>query len=145
KRGRKEAPMRYLILLYDPPRSAEPDPADVQAEMARWAAFTRETIRRGVYQGGNALQPATTATTVRLREGRTLTTDGPFAETKEELGGYYLLDCRDLDEAIELAAMTPTAERGSVEIRPIWELPAADHHPPAGATEASGRGAATGG
>ena len=115
--------MRYLVLLYDPPRQAEPTPEQAQAEMMKWAAFTKETVDRGVNRGGEALEPVQTATTVRVRNGRTLTTDGPFAETKEELGGFYLLECEDLDEAIELAAKTPTASRGSVEIRPIWELP----------------------
>jgi hypothetical protein len=72
--------------------------------------------------GGDALYPTTSATTVRLREGKILTTDGPFAETKEQLGGYYMLNCKDLDEAIELAAKIPEARHGSIEIRPIVEF-----------------------
>ena len=115
--------MRYLLLIYEPPRQAEPDVAVVQDEMARYGAFTEEAIQRGLYKGGEALEAASTATTVRVRSGQTLTTDGPFAETKEELGGFYLLDAPDLDVAIEMAARIPGAERGSIEIRPIWELP----------------------
>jgi hypothetical protein len=87
--------------------------------MKKWAAFTKETFDRGVNRGGEALEPVQTATTVRVREGRTLTTDGPFAETKEELGGFYLLECNDLDEAIEWAAKIPGAQTGSVEVRPV--------------------------
>ena len=116
--------MRYLLLIYEPPRSGDPSVDMATADLARYGAFTRETQERGQFLGGEALEPVANATSVRVRNGQTLTTDGPFAETKEELGGYYLLDCRDLDEAIEMAAKIPGAERGSIEIRPIWELPA---------------------
>jgi hypothetical protein len=115
--------MRYLLLIYAEPPQGEPDPAVIQEEMGRYLAFTKEARDRGFYLGGEALEQSTTATTVRVRNGQTLTTDGPFAETKEELGGYYLLNCPDLDAAIEMAAKIPTSERGSVEIRPIWEVP----------------------
>ena len=74
--------------------------------------------------GWEALEPTATATTVRVRDGRTLTTDGPFAETKEALGGYYLVEAKDLDEAIDFAARIPGAQTGSIEVRPIWEIPA---------------------
>ncbi len=73
-------------------------------------------------QGGERLRPTTDATTVRVRNGETLSTDGPFAETKEQLAGFYLVDCKDLDEAIEVAAKIPGARTGSIEVRPIWEL-----------------------
>jgi hypothetical protein len=116
--------MRYLLLIYEPPRSAPVSEEIANADLARYGAFTRETQERGQFLGGEALEPVANATSVRVRNGQTLTTDGPFAETKEELGGYYLLECRDLDEAIEMAAKIPGAERGSIEIRPIWELPA---------------------
>ena len=116
--------MRYLLLIYEPPRSATVSEEMAAADLARYGAFTRETQERGQFLGGEALEPVANATSVRVRNGQTLTTDGPFAETKEELGGYYLLECRDLDEAIEMAAKIPGAERGSIEIRPIWELPA---------------------
>jgi hypothetical protein len=116
--------MRYLLLIYGPEATEEPPPDVQQAEMEAYDAFTREVKRRGLFHGGEALQPTATATTVRVRDGQTLTTDGPFAETKEALGGYYLVDAKDLDEAIELAAMIPGAARGSIEVRPIWEFPA---------------------
>ena len=77
---------------------------------------------RGVFLGGNPLEPVGTATTVRVRNGKSETIDGPFAETREVLGGYYLLDCKDLDEAIEFAAKIPTAAFGSVEVRPVMEM-----------------------
>lgn len=124
--------MRYLLLIYGPPRPDEVSAEAAQQEMLRYGAFTQEVIERGLYKGGEALEPGATATTVRVRNGRTLTTDGPFAETKEELGGYYLLDCPDLDVAIEMAAKIPEVERGSIEIRPIWEVPA-EYAPPASA------------
>ena len=114
--------MRYLLMIYEVDRS-EPTEAESMADVKRYAAFTQETHRREAFQAGEALEPTTTATTVRTRDGRTVVTDGPFAETKEFLGGFYLLECRDLDEAIELAKMIPAVERGSIEIRPIWELP----------------------
>ncbi|MET1231707.1 MAG: YciI family protein [Candidatus Limnocylindrales bacterium] len=116
--------MQYLLLIY----TEEIDPAtvpaaDQEAEMTAYRAFTREVTDRGYMRGGDALEPSSTATTVRVREGRTLISDGPFAETKEVLGGYYLIDCPDLDTAIEMAAKIPSAARGSIEIRPVWELP----------------------
>ncbi len=115
--------MRYLALIYveELPPGVEMDPAAAQAQTAAYAAFTAEVRSRGLYEAGEALQPSSTATTVRVRDGRVETTDGPFAETKEVLGGFYLLDCRDLDEAIELAAKIPAARIGSIEVRPIWE------------------------
>jgi hypothetical protein len=114
--------MRYLLLIYTP----EVDPATVSPEQARaqteaYGEFTREVRDRKVLEAGEALQPTSSATTVRVRDGRTLVTDGPFAETKEALGGFYLIDAKDLDEALELAAKIPGAEHGSIEVRPIWE------------------------
>jgi hypothetical protein len=78
--------------------------------------------RRGVLQGGQRLRPTTDATTVQVRDGKVLTADGPFAETKEQVGGYFVVDCKDLDEAIEIAAKIPAAEHGTIEVRPIWEM-----------------------
>ena len=116
--------MQYLLLIY----TEEVDPAtipasDQQAQSEAYRAFSREVTERGFMRGGDALEPTATATTVRVRDGRTLISDGPFAETKEALGGYYLVDCPDLDTAIELAAKIPGAAHGSIEIRPVWELP----------------------
>ena len=90
--------------------------------MSEYAAFGEEMGRRGVLQGGERLRPTTDATTVRVRDGEVLTSDGPFAETKEQIGGYYVVDCKDLDEAIEIAAKIPGARDGSIEVRPIWEI-----------------------
>ena len=119
--------MQYLLLIYEAeaPGGAGPDAAEMAAELPLYAAFTRETRERNQFLAGEALQPTATATSVRVRDARTVVTDGPFAETKEALGGFYLLDCRDLDEAIEMASKIPSAKRVTIEVRPIWELPAA--------------------
>ena len=114
--------MRYLLLIYTEEPTEQP-PADLMAaESEAYNAFTREISDRGVMQAGEALHPTSTATTVRVRDGEILATDGPFAETKEALGGFYLVDARDLDEAIELAAKIPGAKHGSIEVRPILEF-----------------------
>jgi hypothetical protein len=115
--------MRYALLIY----ASEQDWASQSEEQAQavnqeYMAFTKDIIDRGLMKGGEALQGTATATTVRVRDGETLTTDGPFAETKEQLGGFYLVDCKDLDEAIEVAARIPDVRRGSIEVRPIMEL-----------------------
>ena len=116
--------MRYLLLIYTPePTEAVPDEVRA-AEMAAYGAFSQWVNEKGIFKGGEALEPTPNATTVRVRDGRTVTTDGPFAETKEALGGYYLIECADLDEAIDAASRIPGAKYGSIEIRPIWELPA---------------------
>ena len=115
--------MRYLCLIYDDEStvSAMP-PAASDAFMQEYFSFT-DTIRKsGQYVGGEALQPVSTATTVRVRNGRTSTTDGPFAETKEQLGGFYLIEARDLNDAIQVAARIPSARLGCVEVRPIMEF-----------------------
>lgn len=112
--------MQYLCLIYaDEKVEPQPGTAEFDEMFAGFEAFGKEAGSRGVLQGGNALQEASTATTVRVRDGKVQTTDGPFAETKEQLGGYYLLDCKDLDEALELAAKIPSAAFGSIEVRPI--------------------------
>lgn len=114
--------MRYTLLLYDCDR---PEPGDPRFEGAleRVNGFVEECRRRGVLRAGDPLQPASTATTVRVRDAQTLIVDGPFAEAHEQLGGYFILDCRDLDEALELAALCPMAQEGSIEVRPIAEVP----------------------
>jgi hypothetical protein len=115
--------MRYMILIYNNPAVlASMTQAQQEAEFAAYMAFNQEAGARGVLKDGIQLQPANLATTVRVRDGKTLTTDGPFAETKELLGGIYILDCKDLDEAIEMAAKIPTAKHSSIEVRPIAEL-----------------------
>jgi len=115
--------MKYLLMICNSEAEHAKIPAaERQAIYAAFGAFTQEVKDRGVYLGGNPLHPTSTSTTVRVRDNKVLTTDGPFAETKEQLGGYYLLNCANLDEAIELAAKIPSAKYGSVEIRPILEL-----------------------
>jgi hypothetical protein len=117
--------MQYLLLIYLQESSAPSAASDEEmaTELADYGAFTAESRERGQFIAGEALEPTSTATSVRIRDGQTFVTDGPFAETKEALGGFYLLDCRDLDEAIEMAAKIPAARRGTIEIRPVWVLP----------------------
>lgn len=113
--------MEYLLTIYTAPDSGEPAPGSPEFGnyIDGYMKMGAEATERGVMRGGNALQDATTATTVRVRGGKVDVTDGPFAETKEILGGYYLLDCKDLDEAIEFAGKIPGAQYGSVEVRPV--------------------------
>lgn len=110
--------MKYIFLIYDDEKTAGNDPAIFE----EYGKFTAEVQGNGMFQGGDPLHPTSTATTVRVRNSETLTTDGPFAETKEQLGGYYILDCKDLDEAIAYAAKIPSARFGSIEIRPILAM-----------------------
>ena len=115
--------MQYLLMIYtDEAAEAQATPEQMQAMMGAYGACTHEMKEKQVYLGGNPLQPTSTATAVRVRDGKTLATDGPFAETKEQLGGYYLVNCRDLDEAIEYAAKIPGALHGTIEVRPIWTM-----------------------
>jgi hypothetical protein len=114
--------MRYLLLIYqDEAARSQWSKEELAAEYQDYFAFGTEVEKRGV-SAGDALLPTSTATTVRVRNGKTLTTDGPFAETKEQLGGYYVLECEHLDEAIEIAAKIPGARHGSIEIRPVMEF-----------------------
>jgi hypothetical protein len=115
--------MRYLLMIAGDESQFATATAEQGAAMtAEYAEYTKAMADRGVLQGGERLRPTGDATTVRVRNGETLSTDGPFAETKEQLAGYYLVDCKDLDEAIEVAALIPGARTGSIEVRPIWEL-----------------------
>ncbi len=114
--------MHYMFLIYNCGDRPKPGDPAFDELLERVNAFADECRRRDAYVAGDPLKPVSTATTVRVREGKTLITDGPFAETHEHLGGYYLLNCRDLDEAIELAGKIPSARWGSVEIRPIADL-----------------------
>ena len=113
--------MQYLLMIYrNEAELGGMTAADRQKMMADYGAFTQSIIQSGNFKAGDRLQPATTATTVRVRDGRTLTTDGPFAETHEQLGGYYLIEAKDLDAALAIAARIPGARVGSIEVRPIW-------------------------
>ena len=116
--------MRYLLLIYGP---ADWDPSQMTPEqqagsMEEWSEYTADLLRRGVMEAGEALEGTETATTVKLNGSEVLVTDGPFAETAEVLGGYYVLKVKDLDEAIAIAAACPGAKNGSIELRPIAEL-----------------------
>jgi hypothetical protein len=116
--------MKYMLLIYT---AEDAGPAvgspEAELEMKRYFEFSQEVAKKGLVVGGDPLEPAITATTVRVRDGKRLTTDGPFAETKEVLGGYYILDCENLDQALEYAAKIPGAEYGSVEVRPVMAIP----------------------
>ena len=115
--------MRYALLICDDENARlARSPEEDAAQMARYGSFAEEMNGRGLLQGGERLRPTSDATSVRVREGEVLTSDGPFAETKEQIGGFYLVDCKDLDEAIEVASKIPTAENGTIEVRPIWEM-----------------------
>ncbi len=115
--------MQYLLLIcIDENRQAAMSPEEAAAMMAQYGGFYDEMEGRGVLEGGERLRPTTDATSVRVRDGEVLASDGPFAETKEQIGGYFLVDCRDLDEAIEVAAKIPGAEFGTIEVRPIWAM-----------------------
>jgi hypothetical protein len=112
--------MKYLLMICtDEAAEGRMSEAAMTDMMKNYFAFTQDAKDKGVYIGGNALQPTTTATTVRVRDGKTITSDGPFTETKEQIGGYYLFECKDLDEAISWAARIPSATNGSIEVRPI--------------------------
>jgi hypothetical protein len=112
--------MQYLLLIYrSEAELAKTSEADLSAMSKEYGEFTQGIVKSGHFRAGDALQPIRTATTVRVRDGKTVTTDGPFAETKEQLGGYYLVEARDLDEAIRIAARIPNARDGSIEVRPI--------------------------
>ena len=116
--------MRYLLLIYgDEARRQSPPPEEMEATLKPWWEYTEWLKEKGWYLAGDALQPTATATTVRERDGKAITTDGPFAETKEQLGGYYMIECDDLDQAIEAASRMPALERASIEVRPIQEFP----------------------
>ena len=115
--------MRYLLLIAGDENARGDVSADEDAAtLDEYGEWVKTMADRGVLQGGERLRPTSDATTVRVRNGETLSTDGPFMETKEQLGGYFLVDCKDLDEAIEVAAKLPGARTGSVEVRPIWEM-----------------------
>ena len=115
--------MRYLLMIYGPQWDRSQIPAEEQAaSMEEWGKFTADLLRRGVMEAGEALEGVETATTVRLGGSEVLTTDGPFAETAEVLGGYYVLKVKDLDEAIGIAVACPGIKYGSIELRPIAEM-----------------------
>jgi hypothetical protein len=116
--------MRYLLLIYEDESGwTALSPEEQAAGMQEYNAFTEWLREQGLMRGGDALTPTSSATLVRVRDGETLATDGPYAETKEQLGGFYLIECDDLDRAIDAASRIPGARRGAIEIRPIVEYP----------------------
>ena len=112
--------MQYLLLIYEDEQIAQTMSADERGAMfEEYKVFTSDIVKSGHFKAGDALQPVSTATSVRIRDGKTITTDGPFAETKEQLGGYYLVEAEDLDQAVAMAARIPAARLGTIEVRPI--------------------------
>jgi hypothetical protein len=123
--------MRYLLLLYgDEGQWADASPEDIQRSMDAYGAFGREIKASGAFVAGEGLEATNAATTLRIRDGETSLTDGPFAETREQLGGFYLLECADLDEAVKWASKVPQAYTGSIEIRPVMNYEAYGHEHP---------------
>src|ERR671921_2395153 len=115
--------MKYLCLIYDEEKKLQGmSKSEMDALMQEYFVFTKDLRGSGNYLGGNDLQPVRNATTVRVRNGKLSTTDGPFAETKEQLGGYYLIEARDLNEAIQVAAKIPSARYGGGEVRPVGDF-----------------------
>lgn len=117
--------MQYLLLIYaSEAQAAQMGRDDLARLMQDYTSFTGDIVQSGHFKAGERLKPVASATTVRVRGGKTLTTDGPFAETHEQLGGYYLIEAGHLDEALAIAARIPSARHGSIEVRPVW--PAAE-------------------
>lgn len=115
--------MQYLLLIYSNEQADAAVPEDEQrAIFGQWMTYTEEMKKAGVIVAGDPLQPTATATSVRVRDGERMVTDGPFAETKEQLGGYYLVECADLDQALDWAAKCPGAKNGTIEVRPVMVL-----------------------
>ena len=114
--------MKYLCLIYDEEKKLQGmSKSEMDALIGEYFAFTADIQKSGHLLGGNDLQPVANATTVRVRNGKVSTTDGPFAETKEQLGGYYLIEAKDLNEAIQVASRIPSAKLGAIEVRPVQE------------------------
>ena len=119
--------MKYLLLIYENEASWEKVPEAEQGKIFQeYMDYTSAIRKSGNYVAGEALQPTSSATTVRVKNGKTLTTDGPFAETREQLGGFYMVEAKNLDEAVALAARIPSARNGSIEVRPIMPTPSAE-------------------
>ena len=115
--------MQYLLLIYsNEAEAAKADQAALGKLMGEYRDFTQGIVQAGQFKAADRLKPSSTATTVRVRNGKAVTTDGPFAETREQLGGYYLIDVKNLDEATAIAARIPTARDGSIEVRPVWQM-----------------------
>jgi hypothetical protein len=119
-----ETSMQYMLLIYESESDwAARSEAETGAIFGEYMQFTQDIVKSGNFKAGDPLEPTATASTVRVRNGKVLTTDGPFAETKEQLGGYYLVEAANLDEALGIAARIPSARWGSVEVRPVMKVP----------------------
>ena len=116
--------MKYMLLIYEDEKRPGVSDAEWQQMMGEYMQFTKDIQTSGHYKTGAPLKPTATATCVRIRAGKRAVTDGPFAETREQLGGYYLIEARDLDDAISIAARIPSARLGTIEVRPVMEIPA---------------------
>jgi hypothetical protein len=117
--------MKYMLLIYDDERTwGKFSEAERKQLFGEYMQFTEQIRSGGQYLAGAALQPTSVATSVRIRDGKRVVTDGPFAETREQLGGYYLIEAKDLDEAIAIGARIPSARLGTIEVRPVMEMPA---------------------
>jgi hypothetical protein len=113
--------MQYMLLIYHN-EASRMGATEEAAMLQEYMAFTQDIVKAGKFKAGDRLEPTANATTVKVRNGKTVTTDGPFAETKEQLGGYYMVEAKDLDEAIAIAARIPGAKYGSIEVRPIAQM-----------------------
>ena len=115
--------MKYMLMIYtDENGAAAADDATRTKMSATYAAYTEAMKKAGIWLGGDRLRPTATATTVRVRDGKQQVIDGPYADTKEQLGGYYMIEAKDLNEALTVASRIPTAQVGAIEVRPIWEM-----------------------
>jgi hypothetical protein len=115
--------MNYLLLIYSSEaEEAALDESALKKIVGEYTEFTKSIVQAGQFKAGDRLKPVSTASTVRVRNGKTAVTDGPFAETREQLGGYYLVEAKNLDEATAIAARIPGARYGSIEVRPIWSM-----------------------
>jgi hypothetical protein len=129
--------MKYMLLIVgDESRYADWSEEDMAAQMKRWDDYTKALVEAGAFVSGEGLQSSTTATTLQVKDGERILTDGPFAETKEQIGGFYVIDCKNLDEAIDWAAKLPSAETGGIcEVRPVMDYEAAGLEDPHGARQ----------
>jgi hypothetical protein len=115
--------MRYILLIANDEQAyMARSPQEAEGTLGAYGKWSEDMAKRGVLQGGERLRPTTDATTVQVKNGEVITSDGPFAETKEQIGGFFLVDCKNLDEAIEVASKLPGAKDGTIEVRPIWEM-----------------------
>ena len=132
--------MRYMLLIVgEEGRWEQMSDEEARASMQAWSAYSESLVKAGAFVSGEGLRPSSTATTLRVEDGERLLTDGPFAETKEQVGGFYVIECRDLDEAIDWAAKLPSAQQMACEIRPVMDYEATGYDDP----QATRQGAAS--